>query len=103
MTNFPYHSRKHLCACSLAFQYGYGFLLVSTRGGQIPNYPRPCGEKAGRNLNTRPFLPFSIQAHCTGNEQIVALKYNIVLLCAEMPQNLTGIPCISGVEIFKNK
>lgn len=39
-------------------------------------------KKSGRNLNTSLFLPFYIQTCLTGNEQIVILKYNIVLLCS---------------------
>lgn len=57
--------------------------------------PVPLG-KIRKELKYKAFPPISIQARCTGNEQRVVFKCDIVLLCAEVPQDLTGIPCISG-------
>lgn len=57
--------------------------------------PVPLGE-IRKELKYKAFPPISIQARCTGNEHTVVFKCDIVLLCAEVPHDLTGIPCISG-------
>lgn len=75
----------------LCFTVGHrcGISLVCNCWRLICNFPPSLwGKKSGRNLNTRLFLLFYIQTCLAGNEQIVILKYNIVLLCAAVQKEL---------------
>ena len=75
----------------LCFTVGHrcGISLVCNCRRLICNFPPSLwGKKSGRNLNTRLFLLFYIQTCLAGNEQIVILKYNIVLLCAAVQKEL---------------